>query len=1143
MALLTDRTRAALATAGYAVLLTACAVLSLAWLAVGAVVGVAAYVPSLAAAVAAAAAAGDRWAQGVLDALPRSEPAAQAVLDYGFSVVTLVIAVVLLAGQERSWSIRLLVLALVGSAGAFNLQAHAAATAVQTAMGLAIGGLHQVLLHGVASAAYILALLVFPPDREARFEGSARTALVLVGTVTSLLVGIGTALLPHTVSCVLFFGFLVPLVGLAALPRQVRGGPTATVRTQARLLFSVLAVSFVVAVVLALITLVLSATGWTGVVLVDPTVHAGQPDTGEPTALLFWFSRLVCIGIAGAVFVATRPGGLSTAERLFSRGLAAGLTAALVGGGYVVLHRTAEYLLVEFARDTPLALVIATVPTALATLPVYVRAERLADRMLYGSRPTPYSVLAGVTALSRGTGTDAPDLGRVAEAVGRGLGASTCRLTVARPGLRDRSYTWSEAAEGPEADDLVEAAIRHGAEVIGTIAVDRAAVSGLHRQRQHLLEDIADSLGVVLQANRFGIELERHLRAALAHANEIAVSRRAVVAEMDAERRRIERDLHDGAQHHLVSLRLALGLVEHQVSTDQFDQARARLEQVADQIDMAESILAETATGVSSPLLAEVGLAGALTKDLAGGQPPVPVEVAGMHSGVRLPHDVETAVYFCCLEAVNNARKHAPGAPIVVRLGAGDGRLLFTVHDDGPGWDPKEQAGSPGRGLRNVAARIFVVGGHVDVRSAPGEGTTVEGSVPLPPAVAGPGADSTPAEAPEPPAPGARAVAAAPVPLVDQVRDAVRDARELYHGTARAEQLRLLAERLDAPLRIAVTGEAGRSALVHALDALAPDGDGRPPGSTAATLIDLPPPVASDGLPIPPADAFVLLLHETHCESTVFASGGPARPRPAHVIGALVREEPVDETAQDAAARCVARPEVRRLCHAVVPVAPAFARAGVALGEDDDRTLREWAQQGFVPDASEQELLERFGPAVVRAAIASIRSGDAGDRSALAAALLQHSGVLRLRELVDARLACRADTLKARSVLLALETLVRADPPPPRLLYRLDRIRSAAHELTEVDLVDALRAGELNLPDKQRHEAEQLLGAGGPEPQTRLGLAPDAAVQEVVRSAEEQLRLWKRRAANPGAGNDARTAAGAIVQTCERLLVRAAGMH
>ncbi|MHA6630527.1 ATP-binding protein [Pseudonocardia sichuanensis] len=924
--------REVLATAAYGVLLVACALLSVAWLAAGAVVAVAAQLPGAADALAAAGAAGDRWAQGVLAALPAGGPAGQAVLDYGFSAVTLVIAAVLGTSQERSWSIRLLVLAMVGAAGAFNLQAHAASAVVETATGLPIGTLHQVLLHGVACAAYIVALLLFPPGRGAQPGGAARAVVVVAGTGTLLLVAVGTALLPHTTSCVLFFGILVPVAGLVVLPRRIRGAPTATARTQARLLFSVLAAAFAITAVLAVITLLLWSTGWRSVVLVDMTSHEGMPGHGEPTALLFWFSRLACIAVAVAVFVATRRGGLWTAERLFSRGLAVGLTSALVGGGYVVVRRTLDHVL-EVGALT--AAVVATAMAAPALLPVYVRAERLADRLLFGSRPTPYRVLAGITALSRVTATDAPDLTQVAEAVGRGLGAGTCRLTVTRPGLRDRSHTWTEGGEhGP--GELVEVVVRHGGEAVGTLAVDHGAVAGLHHQRRHLLEDVADSLGVVLQASRSGIELERQLRAALAHAGEIAASRRAVVAEMDAERRRIERDLHDGAQHHLVSLRLTLGLVEHQVSTGQLDKARTRLEQLAGQIDVAESILAETAMGVSSPLLAERGLVRALEEELARGQPPIAVDADGVvpAGDGRFPHDVESAVYFCCLEAVGNARKHAPGASVVVRLRTEDGRLRFTVQDDGPGWDQAGTTGSPGRGLRNVTARISAVGGRVEVRSAPGRGTTLEGSLPLPEPAARP--------APRPPA-------STGSPLLDQVRDAVREARELYPVGVQAGALRALAERLDDP---------------------------------------------------------------------------------------------------------------------------------------------------------------RTGP----------RGHEPAERH-----------------------ACREDARTARAVLRALEELVRTDPPhagAELLRYRLDRIRSGAHELAELDVLDALGAGELQLPDGERRAAERLLGVLGPETPTRLGLAPGSPAPDVRRAATEQLAQWQRHAVNPLAGSDARTAADVLVRTCERLLAR-----
>ena len=1070
---------------------------------------------------------------------------------------------------------------MVASAGAFNVQAIATVMVVDAVTGLQIGLLHQELLPGVAFAAYLLALSVFPPERELQAVRSARTALLLTGAGALLLAGLGTALLSPIVSCVLFFGYLGPVVGVMVLPRQIRGAPTATARTQARLLFSVVAVASAIATVLAVITVLIWTTGWGSMLLlVDPTAQV----SGEPTALLFWFSRLAGIAIAGAVLIATRPGGLWNAERLFSRGLAAGLTAALIGGGYCLVRTSTGSLLVE--DGALLSAVLATVLAAVMLRPAYVWAERWTDRLLFGTRPTPYSVLAGITAFSRVTATDAPDLARVAEAVGRGLGAVTCRLTVTRPGLRDRSYTWSEG-EARCPDELVEVVVRHGTEAIGTLAVDYAAVAGLQQQRQHLLEDVADSLGAVLQASRYGIELERQLRAALAHASEIAASRRAVVAEMDGERRRIERDLHDGAQHHLVSLRLALGLVEHQVSTAQFGKARERLGQVSDQIDVAESILAETAMGVSAPLLTELGLVRALEKELGGGEPPVTVDASGVHGDGRFPHDVESAVYFSCLEAVNNARKHAQGATIGVRLTTEDGRLRFVVQDDGPGWDRNRASGSPGQGLRNVTTRISTVGGRIDIRSAPGQGTTVSGSVPLPAPVVTSPADPTPVAAGAGIRPAAPAVAAEVThPLIDQVRDAVREARERYRNTAHAEAVRVLAERLDVPLRIGVSGD--RDGSVALRPALAELGTNGTPGTGGAALIDA---AAPAGRPAPDADAFVVLLRRDAAGYVLLPDQpfGSAWHRPAHAIGALLVDGPADEPAQRAATECAAGRDVRRLCHVVVPVAPAFARAGAGLSDEQFRTLQARAEGngestgGFADplgdaatqpvvvgtgpvgqiragrrrtvaigrgagapsavasaaDAPERERPVLFERAVVRFAVAEVRSGRAPTRHALAAALVQGSGLPLLCELVAERLTRRADVLKSRAVLLALEDLVLHEPPPvdgDGLRYRLDRIRSRAFELTELDVVDAVRAGELDLPDGERRAVERLLGAAGTDLCTRLGLAPGATGKEVSQAAAAQLARWQRRAANPLAGADLRKVADVLVQACERML-------
>ncbi|WP_433787504.1 ATP-binding protein [Actinomycetospora sp. CA-101289] len=699
------------------VALGACGLLTLMWLVLGAVVALAANIPALGAVVEDAAAAGGTWSSGIVEAGELGEPAGQAVLDYVASAVNLVVAVVLWRRGGRTWTVRLLVLAMIGSAGAFNLQAHAATLVVRRGSGLEIGELHQILLHGIASAAYVGALLLFPAGVAAA-RGGQRLLVGLAG-VALFAAGVGTALLPHTVSCVVFFGFGVPLVGALGVSRHLRAGATPERRDQARLLATVLTGVLVSATVLALLTAVMAALGQPGLTLDDPTARHGGGG-GEPTALLFWFARFSAAALALAVLAAYRPRLRASADHLH-RALVAVVVVVAVGGTVA--------LLAALAGSGPLGWVVGAVGGAAVYLAVSARVDRVVERLLHGRRPTPYRVLLEVAELSR-TAAAGTELDRLPEAVGRHLGARTVQLAARRPGLRPRTYRWRRDDAGAEGE-LVTFPVRHGAEEIGALSVDAEAVAG-GSERHQLLADVADSLGAVLQAHRVEIELERQLRAAVAHGEQIATSRREAVAESDGERRAIERNLHDGAQHHLVSLRLSLGLVEHQVAAGKLDAARERLEQLAEQVDTAEAVLAETATGVSSATLADRGVVETLRQELTGGDSTVTLDAGGVPPGRRYGADVESAVYFCCLESVNNARKHAPGARITVTLTEAAGALRFTVRDEGPGFTPDPAAAGGGKGVRNVTTRVAAVGGTVVLRSAPGAGTTIEGAIPLP---------------------------------------------------------------------------------------------------------------------------------------------------------------------------------------------------------------------------------------------------------------------------------------------------------------------------------------------------------------------------------------------------------------------------
>jgi len=403
------------------------------------------------------------------------------------------------------------------------------------------------------------------------------------------------------------------------------------------------------------------------------------------------------------------------AERWLRGGLAALVVIVALGGLAVLLAAVTETLTGSWVAGWAVAALV----VAGLWQPVAARAERLAERLLYGTRATPAGVLAEVSELTRRTATDPTGLDRVPEAVGRALGARAVRLTTHREGMSDRTSRWRTPGSGVGEPDA-SFPVRHEGQEIGALAVDAEALAG-GDERRRLVADVADGLGGVLAAHRLEIELERQLRAAVGHAEQIAASRRRLVSEMDSERRGIERNLHDGAQHHLVSLRLTLGLVEHLASAGRLDAAHERLELLLDQLDTAETVLAETASGVSSATLRRLGPVETLRADLAEAEPPIVVDGEGVG---RHDEAVEAAVYFSTLEAVNNARKYADGAAISVRLRESDGALRAVVRDEGPGFTPGSGRG-PGRGMRNLATRLAAVSGRVDVESAPGAGTTV----------------------------------------------------------------------------------------------------------------------------------------------------------------------------------------------------------------------------------------------------------------------------------------------------------------------------------------------------------------------------------------------------------------------------------
>jgi signal transduction histidine kinase len=210
-------------------------------------------------------------------------------------------------------------------------------------------------------------------------------------------------------------------------------------------------------------------------------------------------------------------------------------------------------------------------------------------------------------------------------------------------------------------------------------------------------------------------------------AQELSESRARIAAARERERRRLEGELHDSAQNRIFALRVKLRAAQERAGESAPELATG-LAELVDEAGAVGDDLRRIAHGLSPPMLSTRGLASALRVE--GSHSAVPVEIVAGDVGLSEPH-IERAVYLCCLESIQNAAKHAGfGAEVTVRLHLDDGELRFSVEDDGRGFDPR--TATPGAGLVSLRDRVETVGGHVEVITAPGRGTTVAGTVPWP---------------------------------------------------------------------------------------------------------------------------------------------------------------------------------------------------------------------------------------------------------------------------------------------------------------------------------------------------------------------------------------------------------------------------
>ena len=304
------------------------------------------------------------------------------------------------------------------------------------------------------------------------------------------------------------------------------------------------------------------------------------------------------------------------------------------------------------------------------------------------------------------------------------------RAVVSRAGVSGGTWLdiWLPGLVAPAATATTRVApIAHSGELLGLIACERAPdAAAFTEDDDRVLTELARQVGLALHNVQLDTALQASLDELRETNEELRASRVRIVAAGDAERRKLERNLHDGAQQHLVALAVKLRLAKDAVPDDP-----AYAESMIDEIrlDLQDAIaeLRALAHGIFPPLLMSGGLGEALPAAAARAALPTSTDITvGRHSG-----EVEAAVYFCCMEALQNAGKHGGAdASAVVRVWETDRALHWEVTDDGPGFDPVSVAGA-GHGFVNMRDRMGSFGGTIDVVSAVGAGTTIRGHVPL----------------------------------------------------------------------------------------------------------------------------------------------------------------------------------------------------------------------------------------------------------------------------------------------------------------------------------------------------------------------------------------------------------------------------
>jgi signal transduction histidine kinase len=649
----------------------------------------------------------DGLAGRIADASHGSDHGGRVTLEALFSVLNLGLGILLVVRRPRDPTARLLAVAMVGTAATFNHQSHA----VLHDFLLGDWETPHLLFHVGSGLAYLFAVVVFPDGRLVPFTRTRGS-----GTAVRLAYGVAAVVLaqfvltwssdahPGQTFFAVLFGLAIPIVGVAAQTYRLGHVTDAERRQQSRLLRWALLPMLTFGALYLPATVISGTDEGTWVVDVGLAVFPALFAL-VPLALVMGILRYRLWEIDVLV-----------SKTLLSVGLVAFIGAVYVGV-VVVLGRALG------PGDSALVKIVATAVAAIAFEPVRERLERLANRLVYGRRATPYEVMADFADRLSGVISVDEVLPRTAEAVALGVGAAAVRVTTFHGG-GTRSVRWP-------ADDAAKSftkvvVVLHRGVPVGEIAVAKPPGEKLSPAEHRLLASLVAQAGVAFNNAGLAVELEDRLEEMTEQTAELRASRQRIVTARQGQRQRVVQLIHERVETHLEQADAELELVES-LLPERGEEALVHFDRILAEGQAGLDALRDLARGIFPAVLADQGVLPALQAYVLQAALPIDVELQGEPD--RYEPGAEAAVYFCAVQALNSAGTYAPGSSVTVRLAAEEGRLEFSVIDDGPGVDERWLAA--GADIQQMQDRVEAVGGRFDAVSAVGKGTAVAGWVPV----------------------------------------------------------------------------------------------------------------------------------------------------------------------------------------------------------------------------------------------------------------------------------------------------------------------------------------------------------------------------------------------------------------------------